>query len=243
MAVNNSGEAFTFDGSTWSAPVSFDAGGTPNSVSCVSAGFCASVDTQGDAFTFDGTSWTEASFSSALRSVSCPSATFCMAAAGAQQMLVYNGSSWALASGPAAVDFLENPASIDSVSCPTAGFCAAVTIFGQAFTYNGSAWSASETTLGAQTLSDVSCASSGFCAALARDGTVAGVVTFDGTRWSDPTGVESAPSLVTPDQLVSLSCPLKNECVALDHDGAAFGSRDTPQLIVTPSPLPSTAAR
>ena len=49
------GNAFTWNGSSWSSPSSFDASGGPLPVSCPSTTFCAVVDQQGDALTWNGT--------------------------------------------------------------------------------------------------------------------------------------------------------------------------------------------
>jgi hypothetical protein len=54
VAVDYSGNALTFNGSSWSAPASIDPAGLL-SVSCTTASFCVAV---GDnALTFNGSSW------------------------------------------------------------------------------------------------------------------------------------------------------------------------------------------
>ncbi len=95
------GNALTFNGSTWSAPVNANPNGLTMGeggiswpvVSCPTSNFCAAVDgVGGNVVTFDGTSWTapvtvdsKAAHSLNgpvlifLMSVSCPSATFCVA--------------------------------------------------------------------------------------------------------------------------------------------------------------------
>jgi hypothetical protein len=59
-AVDNGGNAFTFNGSTWAAPVTIDSKAAKSvnepvliflmSVSCQSAGFCVAGDSTGNAF-------------------------------------------------------------------------------------------------------------------------------------------------------------------------------------------------
>ncbi len=56
VAVDDSGNALTFNGSSWSAPTSIDMH-VLYSVSCTSASFCAAVDLGGNALTFNGSSW------------------------------------------------------------------------------------------------------------------------------------------------------------------------------------------
>jgi hypothetical protein len=63
-AVDQQGEAFTYNGHLWSSPSGIGGSYALQSVSCPSASFCAAVDQQGpaegqqgEAFTYNGTSW------------------------------------------------------------------------------------------------------------------------------------------------------------------------------------------
>ena len=57
-AVDASGNAFTYDGTSWSSPDSIDPNGNElTSVSCPTASFCAAVDGNGNVLTYNGTSW------------------------------------------------------------------------------------------------------------------------------------------------------------------------------------------
>jgi hypothetical protein len=82
--VDNVGNALTWNGTSWSQPVSIDPNtGSLPSVSCPSATFCVAVD-DFDAFTWNGTSWSQPvsidlGGNAYLNSVSCASATFCVA--------------------------------------------------------------------------------------------------------------------------------------------------------------------
>jgi hypothetical protein len=175
-AVDNKGNALTYNGSSWSAPANIDSTPYPNSlwsVSCASSSFCAAVGGNGTALTYDGSSWgalANIDGTYPLTSVSCPSASFCAAVDNNGNALTYNGSSW---SAPASIDafpfpLLNNGAAYFSpVSCPSASFCAAVDYYGHAVTYDGSSWSAPIRIVLA--FSSVSCPST-FCAAVDYEG-------------------------------------------------------------------------
>jgi hypothetical protein len=82
-AVDGSGNALTYNGTSWTAPTQIDSGNGLASVSCSSATFCVAVDEKGNALTYNGTSWsapTKIHGVGGFRAVSCPSATFCGAA-------------------------------------------------------------------------------------------------------------------------------------------------------------------
>ena len=73
----------TINGTTWSTPTPIDSYGDLNSISCVSANFCAAVDNSGNAVTYSGTTWSKPtpidSNGGGLTSISCASANFCVA--------------------------------------------------------------------------------------------------------------------------------------------------------------------
>ena len=132
----------TYDGTTWSAPVSvgttseIGSGQTPGieALSCPSTTFCAGVgttpDNQGYLDTFDGTSWSAPVIKKtdlgpqAFVSVSCPTTSFCMAP-GLDGWVTYSGSAWSAPQtfsdpgGPIG----EGPLYANAVSCPSAKFC------------------------------------------------------------------------------------------------------------------------
>ena len=171
-AVDNGGNAFTFNGSTWSSPKSIDPNGYPNSVSCPSASFCAAVDPE-RALTWNGSTWSAPEYIDSsdgyLQSVSCASASFCAAVDSYGNALTFNGTSW---SAPTSID--PNLGDLTSVSCALASFCTAVDNGGNALTFNGSTWSSPEgidsSQLGPVELTSVSCPSASFCAAVDYDG-------------------------------------------------------------------------
>jgi hypothetical protein len=213
VAVDINGHALTYNGSSWSAPVSIDAVGL-FSVSCPSSSFCAAVNViNGDAVTYNGSSWSapvSIDSSGEPDGVSCASPSFCVAVdinglAHNGRALTYNGSSW---SAPVSID---PSSSLTSVSCVSPSFCVAVDNRANSLTYNGSSWSAPAST-GALGSSSVSCPSSSFCAVVGNGGGV----TFNGSSWSAPVRLGSS------NQLRSVSCVSASFCVAVDNAGGAW---------------------
>ncbi|MDX6229850.1 MAG: hypothetical protein QOI76_3240 [Frankiales bacterium] len=213
--VDAVGNAFTYNGTTWSAAVRIDntALGEQfpvrlNSVSCASASFCAAVDELGNATTYNGSTWsTPVNIDSQrLGSVSCSSATFCAAVDHFGYVMTYNGSSW---SRPTLVD-PGDAGGPRFVSCPSASFCAVMRSAG-VVTYNGASWSSS-TALGiGPIVYGISCASSTFCVAEGVSGfSGAAATTFNGSTWSTPSAAGAG---------LSVSCPSSSFCAA----GDAFG--------------------
>jgi hypothetical protein len=102
VAVDAAGNAYTFNGSAWSAANPIDtvngqiSGGSLDSVSCPSASFCAAIDGRENALTFDGSTWTApASLEPGTVSrpgVSCPSSSVCLAVDGAGHSFTYGAA-------------------------------------------------------------------------------------------------------------------------------------------------------
>ena len=222
VAVDGHGNALTYDGTSWSTPLSVDPSGAPTSVSCPSPSFCAAVDASGNALTYDGSSWVSwGAVGGGLDAVSCASASFCVAGDAQGHALTYNGTSW---SAPLSV----TSGGIASVSCPTSTFCAAVTNEGGAAVYNGSSWSSATVDCisgygsscggGSYPMTSVSCTSSTFCAAVDRFGNA---LTYDGSSWSGQNDHQVDIDGTNP--LASVSCPAATSCIAVGTDGNAFG--------------------
>jgi hypothetical protein len=99
VAVDTAGNAYTFNGSAWSAANPIDTvngkigGGSLDSVSCPSSSFCAAIDGLENVLTFNGSTWTApASLESGTVSrpgVSCPSPSVCVAVDGAGNAFTY----------------------------------------------------------------------------------------------------------------------------------------------------------
>jgi hypothetical protein len=210
-AVDESGDALTYNGSSWSPsqPIAED---TFYSVSCPSSTFCVTVGVEGTAEFWDGSSWNGPSPVSSdennLLSVSCISSHFCVTVGEGGEADIWNGASWA---GPTQVVPFEG-GRLQSVSCTSATFCVAVDNSGDAYKYNGSTWSEPDNIDESETIDSVSCSSSTFCVALDEVGN--GLI-YDGSSWSI-TDIDSNH------QLLSASCTSATFCVATDDVGNAL---------------------
>lgn len=204
VAVDSAGQAFFYDGTTWSAPQLADPGGELTSISCPSTGFCVAVDEEGRAVTYTGSGWTTPTHvnSGRLLGVSCPTTTRCWAVGHGGDALPYRNGVW---SAPLAIDGHRQ---ISSVSCPTTVFCGAVDVWGNGLTMIGNRWSAPVRLTGYPGLLDVSCTSDLFCAAGGYSQPSKGAYTFNGNGWTIPTGAET--------RLESLDCATSQWCVGSD---------------------------
>jgi len=166
-AVDNAGGATVDTSGTW-AYQSGVSSSTLNSVSCVSGGYCISVDTGGNAYQHSG-AWSSDSSSPTLRStdggtaiqsVSCSSATSCIAIDSSGKAYSYSGTSW---TSLGSIDGADSN-STTTVSCSSSVFCASVDASGGAVTFNGSSWSTPIAfPLSPNPSSGVSCPSAGVC--------------------------------------------------------------------------------
>jgi hypothetical protein len=129
VAIDNSGDAYFFSGSSWSEPEGVDESESLDAVSCSSTKFCVAVDGEGYAFAYDGSSWSSSEIDpdEQVLSVSCRNKSFCVATDAAGNALTYDGSEWATVS-------IDDNA-LNSVSCTSDSFCAAVDDAGDALTY------------------------------------------------------------------------------------------------------------
>lgn len=222
VAVDSGGNAFIYNGSTWSAPEMIAPGsvacGTKtcseylDSVSCPSSSFCVAVSTEGNAFMYDGSSWSAPEAidpEGSPQSVSCASAMFCAVVDGNDNALTYNGTSW---TAPKRIDGEGNAFQfLSSVSCPSASFCATVDSGGHVLDYNGTSWSA-PVEVDSSEIVGISCVSSSFCVAVDPN---RNALILNGT-----TVVRTSP-LDTPSDfgLDPLSCATESFCVVGDDEG------------------------
>ena len=210
--MDNDGNAVTYDGTSWSSPVSIDPGNPLSSVSCPSTSFCAATDYDGNALTYDGTSWSlplSIDPGNSLSSVSCPSTSFCVTTDNDGNAVTYSDASW---SAPLEVD--PSKGNLISVSCATSSFCAAVDQDGNgnAITYNGTSWTAPVRVDRGNGLAAVSCPTASFCMAV-DEANSSNAFTYDGAAWSSPV-------LIDGDGVISLSCPTTRFCVAVNTSAA-----------------------
>lgn len=184
-----------------------------DSVSCPSSTFCTVATATGAViFQRDG-KWSApqpVNAGGSLDSISCTSSQYCVAVSD-YEAVTFNGSSWSKAK-------VIGPDASYSVSCPTTSFCATVgasgTIGGPKFlaTYNGNAWR--KTTIPSakvmsDRLMDVSCATPTYCVGVNLNGSL---TFFDGKKWTTKNSNE-------PKNLISVSCPIVNSCVAVSMLG------------------------
>lgn len=234
-AVDQTGDAFTWNGKSWSKGVDIDSTAASNindqlaSVSCASSSFCVAGDDLSGVYTYNGSTWSSVDLlnpsdtsASVSFSVSCPTTSFCMAVDGDVNYYVYDGSSW---SAPKLINSSSlNATTIGEVSCVSATFCEAV-YNDQSVTYSGSAWSTPQTLSlppGSKSgsnpsVSVLSCASATFCAVGGTTGAnVAYLNTFNGTSWSKGLALSTT---LGPQSINGLSCPTPSFCMAGGLDG------------------------
>ena len=224
-AVDFHGRMLAYDGTTWSAPTQIDPEGGLDSVSCPSAVFCVAAGggQQGYALTSDGSAWSaprDIDPEGGVRAVSCASTSFCMAVTehtveGQERgyALTYRGGAWAVPSE------IDAEAAVRSVSCPSDSFCAAVGGH-DAVIYDGSSWSTPTPLYAEGSLKSVSCSSSTFCVAIAEHfsgilgpGANAQALTYNGSGWSAPSEIPSAPDR-GPFDGGHVSCASSSFCLA-----------------------------
>ncbi|GAC1341632.1 MAG: hypothetical protein NVSMB29_12430 [Candidatus Dormibacteria bacterium] len=207
VAVDYGGNALTWNGGTWSAPVNIDGGTQLTSVSCAASSFCAAVDNSGNALIWALGKWSapvNVVGTTLITAVSCPDSSFCVAVANGSAA-TWNGTSW---SAPVIVD----PSNyLTSVSCIASHVCVAVDANGNAVRrHNAGLWSAPENIDGTNNLESVSCTTSNRCAAVDQMGNA---LTWDGLSWSAPDHVDGS------NNLYRVSCVGSNFCAAVDTSG------------------------
>ena len=222
-AVDFSGNALTFGGSTWTSPQSIDPFNNFQGVSCATPTYCMAITGSGQReggdryFAFDGSRWGSSQAVGAgfpLQSISCAAPRFCVVTDIAGDVFVFNGTSWAETE-------LNATEVITSVSCPNAQFCEAVDSTGNAYRFNGRNWGSPQRIdpapgfSGGHRLNSISCPSSSFCLASDYDGNV---VTFDGSSWAKPQHVEPSN-----EELIYLSCTGSDFCGAIREIEAGGG--------------------
>lgn len=188
VAVDDLGQAYHFDGQTWSRPetVTAAAGGLTD-VSCTEPHFCVAVDAHGLALRYSSGHWskpTRVDARNPLVAVSCTPQHVCVAVDA-----VRDHSSSGAPSGGRAVMYANGhwskPVGIDSghaltdVSCVSATYCVAVDEGGRAITMRGSRWSEPKVVMHDGDLQTIDCTSPRFCLA----GGYRGAARWDGTSW------------------------------------------------------------
>ena len=215
VAVDGSGDAYRWNGSTWSAPMTAYAGNTMNSVSCSSASFCEALSSQ-EAVTFDGTAWSApvavgpapTGPDGGQYEVSCVSPTFCGSVNTAGVVTLWDGTSWG---HDAVVDQGTATKPVQNISCATPTSCVVVSATGNIATFDGRSWT-TRPSPGQSLLHSVSCPTTRFCMAVDLTGHV---LVSDGSTWSVGQPVPGAGALT-----FSVSCPTSTLCRVARSDGS-----------------------
>ena len=201
IVTTGSGNASTFDGATWSAPVMVAPSTNLTALSCAPSAACAVVGLGGQVRTYDGSSWSDATQVDpygSLQSISCPASGFCAAVDGVGYVVELSDGAW---SSPVKVDLPSTGAK--AISCASATFCVVVDGLGKAAVMNGSSWSPATTIAAGRQLASVSCPAADFCMAATGDGYAS---MFDGRQWT---------TLPIPESGVwDVSCPVAGFCAA-----------------------------
>ena len=215
VVIDEDQNVFYNNGGTWTSNDTTTYDGNDPQFSCASPTFCVGADTAGEAVTLNATTWSGPSplALGAWGNVSCaPNSNFCMEVDGSDYGLIYDGQSWTASSA-------LSGAGIFLISCPTAGSCVGMGDR-NTYLYSGGSWTES----GATTSDDpitLSCASMSFCGATDENG---GLFTFDGSSWSEQTGV--LPTHPETNYASSVSCPSVGFCMAVDTFGEAASYQD-----------------
>ena len=236
MAVDSSGHALTYNGTTWSAPRAI----LPSSynswsfvaVSCPTTTFCLATtgNTRTLAIYRSGT-WTTTSASQAWGPLDCASATRCLLTTSTGNRAAYwNGST-------VGTSFtLPSVQTVRSVSCPTTSFCGVAGQSGStayALTTSGSSWRVVKLATGASG-EYVSCTSSTACVAVDDEG-AGRYWRFTGSAWGTRQTIQTSNGLTVDPQ--DLSCSSSTHCAVAGDDGTAWlwsgGSTWTRSTLVT----------
>jgi len=209
VAVDATGHATIYNGTTWSSTSDIDSSNELWAVSCTSSSFCVATDTTGHVLTYNGTTWSAASDidgSVPLYGVSCASTSFCMVLDQTGHAFTYNGTTWSGAT------LMDSGNETSGVSCPTTTFCEAIDAEGHAFKYTGT-WSAATTIDSGKVIDGLSCPSTSFCAAVDTSGHA---MTYNGTSWSAASDIDGSNSIGR------VSCSSSSFCAAVDGSGNAL---------------------
>ena len=235
------GQVFTWNGTTWSAPVLADPNGL-SGISCPSTGVCFGVDSEGGVAQLSGGTWRVTAHAvSGLSNefngdqISCPTTTFCEATS-SQDSATYSGGSWH-ASTPISFADISFPAHL---SCASATLCmfAADAAVGQPglswTTTDGHTWTSHPSSL--LSVRGVDCQGTSCL--------LVGSTTFDDSYGNPQTQQLTGPTWTAPQDsdpddagnLVGLSCPTTTWCMA--EDGGYY-QIDNAGTWTWPAPLPA----
>ncbi|HVA69989.1 MAG TPA: hypothetical protein VNF08_01525 [Acidimicrobiales bacterium] len=241
VVVDGNGHVIYRRRGTWSPPQAVQAGGSFDSVSCLSATFCVAI-SSGHAVTYDGRSWSKAvkAGPDATYKVSCPNISFC-AAVGASGLpgkpstiATFNGHAWSSQQTSTTGSLYDR---LMDVSCATSTFCVAVNLDGQILTYKGARWIPSRTA-GPKGLISVSCVTRAFCMAVTDSGHS---IMYHGRGWSSPAAIPGFASGFA----YSVSCASTTACTTIGLSGRAIhwtaGQWSKPETVFPGGPVAGVA--
>ncbi len=208
VAIDDNGNATTYDGTSWTPPTPVDTRIRLSDVSCPTAAFCMAVDDSGYAVTFDGSGWSAPILVDPVgrpSAVSCADASFCASVGFGGTATTYDGTTWSKPVTIAEENFAD-------VSCPSTGHCVALGFDGRSFRYDGTTWSGLDSLAAGRQTTALSCADPTFCVAVDSAGHG---YTYNGASWSGATDA--------PGHLYSVWCPTRTYCAA----GTATGTVTT----------------
>jgi hypothetical protein len=231
-AVDYTGRALTYDGSSWSAPAEIEAEGGMRSVSCPTTSFCMAGGgwPHGDASAYRDGTWTapsEVDSGGSVNAVSCSSPSFCIALTDHSvegheygYAVPYSDGAWGTPQ-EVAPEF-----GLRSVSCVSEALCVAVGSH-DAVIYSHGSWGAPSQIDTEGFLYAVSCTSLSFCQAVGEHATPFGALnygealSYNGSNWGAPVEIPPA-ARYGPAEADSISCVSPSFCaVAGRFDGAA----------------------
>jgi hypothetical protein len=140
IAVDELGNAFTYDGSAWSKATALDPGVAAFlfGISCPTTTFCVAIDASGNEYSFNGTTWTPpASVDTAGQpyTISCTVSHFCLMGDLSGNVATFDGATWSATSNVDPVS--QAGTGLTSVSCADAADCVALDWEGNALTGSG----------------------------------------------------------------------------------------------------------
>lgn len=233
MVVDELGDAMSWHGNHWSAPLVVDPHQGPlHALSCPTAHSCAAVDQFGRVLWWNGRSWSKPVLldSQGLQDISCPSTRFCAAADFAGRALTWNGARWS-----APVTLEPGGQGFSTLTCPSPRACAAMTTDGFFASWDGKRWSkpVDENSGGASVSALFDCLSATFCVISFSNGDV---LVERGRGSPRPVLVDRSGTGFS-----ALSCPTKSFCMGVDRHGSSFswnGTSWSGPLEADPSPGP-----
>jgi hypothetical protein len=140
VAVDQLGNAFTFNGATWSAATALNPGSSEpmDGISCPTKTFCVAIDAAGHEYTYDGSSWTAPATIDTVgapQAISCTVSHFCLMGDLSGHAASFNAATW---SATSKIDpGVALGTGLTGVSCPDAAHCVAVDWEGNALTGTG----------------------------------------------------------------------------------------------------------